>query len=81
MRTDDLELRLKQLSMRLLEMPGVINPAVSRDHVELTLEDGESSAVAILRQLINDGFPIVDFRLRNNQLEDLFMTITNGNVQ
>ena len=80
-RSDDLELKLKQLSMRLLEMPGVINPAVSRDHVELTLEDGESSAVAILRQLINDGFPIVDFRLRNNQLEDLFMTITNGNVQ
>ena len=80
-RTDDLELRLKQLSMRLLEMPGVVNPAVSRDHVELTLEDGESSAVTILRQLINDGFPIVDFRLRNNQLEDLFMTITNGNVQ
>ncbi|MBR5709738.1 MAG: ABC transporter ATP-binding protein [Thermoguttaceae bacterium] len=80
-RSDDLELKLKQLSMRLLEIPGVVNPAVSRDHVELTLEDGESSAVAILRQLINDGFPIVDFRLRNNQLEDLFMTITNGNVQ
>lgn len=80
-RTDDLELRLQQLSIRLLELPGVINPVVSRDHVELTMEDGESSAVFILRQLIYDGFPVVDFRLRNNQLEDLFMTITNGNVQ
>ncbi|MBQ2621025.1 MAG: ABC transporter ATP-binding protein [Thermoguttaceae bacterium] len=80
-RSDDWEQRLKQLSVRLLEIPGVTNPAVAGDHVELTIEDGESAAAAILRQLINDGFPIVDFRLRNNQLEDLFMTITNGNVQ
>lgn len=81
LRSEDWEQRLKQLSVRLLEIPGVTNPAVAGDHVELTIEDGESTAAAILRQLINDGFPIVDFRLRNNQLEDLFMTITNGNVQ
>lgn len=78
---DDLEMRLNQLSIRLLEIPGVSNPVVSGDHVELTMEDGEVTAVALLRQLINDGFPIVDFRMKNNQLEDLFMTITNGNVQ
>ena len=81
LRSDDWEQRLKQLSVRLLEIPGVTNPAVAGDHIELTIENGESTAAAILRQLINDGFPIVDFRLRNNQLEDLFMTITNGNVQ
>ena len=81
LRTDDWEQRLKQLSVRLLEIPGVVNPAVAGDHIELTIEDGEATAAATLRQLINDGFPIVDFRLRNNQLEDLFMTITNGNVQ
>ncbi|MBR5161885.1 MAG: ABC transporter ATP-binding protein [Thermoguttaceae bacterium] len=81
LRSDDWEERLKQLSIRLLEIPNVTNPAVAGDHVELTIEDGEATAAAILRQLINDGFPIVDFRLRNNQLEDLFMTITNGNVQ
>ena len=81
LRSDDWEERLKQLSIRLLEIPDVTNPAVAGDHIELTIEDGEATAAAILRQLINDGFPIVDFRLRNNQLEDLFMTITNGNVQ
>ena len=81
LRSDDWEERLKQLSIRLLEIPNVTNPAVAGDHIELTIEDGEATAAAILRQLINDGFPIVDFRLRNNQLEDLFMTITNGNVQ
>ena len=81
LRFDDWEERLKQLSIRLLEIPNVTNPAVAGDHVELTIEDGEATAAAILKQLINDGFPIVDFRLRNNQLEDLFMTITNGNVQ
>lgn len=81
LRSDDWEERLKQLSIRLLEIPNVTNPAVAGDHIELTIENGEATAAAILRQLINDGFPIVDFRLRNNQLEDLFMTITNGNVQ
>ncbi len=81
LRSDDWEERLKQLSIRLLEIPNVTNPAVAGDHIELTIEDGEATAAAILRQLINDGFPIVDFRLKNNQLEDLFMTITNGNVQ
>lgn len=81
LRSDDWEERLKQLSVRLLEIPGVSNPAVAGDHLELTIEGGEAAAAAALRQLINDEFPIVDFRLKNNQLEDLFMTITNGNVQ
>ena len=80
-RTEDLELQLNQLSFRLLEIQGVSNPVVTGDHIELIMEDGEATAVALLRQLINDGFPIVDFRMKNNQLEDLFMTITNGNVQ
>lgn len=80
-RTADLAMQLNQLSLRLLEIQGVTNPVVSGDHVELTIEDGEATAAALLRQLINDGFPIVDFRMKNNQLEDLFMTITNGNVQ
>ena len=80
-RTEDLELQLNQLSFRLLEIQGVTNPVVTGDHIELIMEDGETTAVALLRQLINDGFPIVDFRMKNNQLEDLFMTITNGNVQ
>lgn len=81
LRSDDWEQSLKNLSIRLLEIPSVTNPAVAGDHIELTLEGGEPAASAVLRQLVNDGFPIVDFRLRNNQLEDLFMTITNGNVQ
>ena len=76
-----MELQLNQLSFRLLEIQGVSNPVVTGDHIELIMEDGEATAVALLRQLINDGFPIVDFRMKNNQLEDLFMTITNGNVQ
>ncbi len=81
LRSDDQAVQSQRLNLRLMELPMVERSAVAGDHWDVTLIGGEPSAVALLKQLISDGFPIVDFRLKNNQLEDLFMTITNGEVQ
>ena len=81
LRKDDWEQELKKLSIHLLELPNITQSAIVGDHIDITISEGESMAAQILKQLVADGFPVVDFRLKNNQLEDLFMSITNGNVQ
>ena len=72
---------LKRLAQRLLEWPGVERVERLSDHVVAELSSGDSGAVQLLKQLVEDGFPIVDFHLSQNQLENLFMSITQGNVQ
>jgi ABC-2 type transport system ATP-binding protein len=47
----------------------------------LTHDGGPEEQAALLRQLVNDGFPIVEFASRTKSLEDVFMHVTEGRVQ
>lgn len=81
LRTESFEDDLRRLALRLMELPMVHQSTVAGDRLDITLTEGDASAAALLKQLVSDGFPVVDFRLKKNQLEDLFMTITKGDVQ
>ncbi len=67
----------------LHEQPDVIKVRSSSDPLRLELDfDGEDEAQAgLLQRLVTAGFPILEFTSHEAGLEDLFMKITQGNVQ
>lgn len=50
-------------------------------HVLLTHDGGPEEQAALLRQLVDSGFPVVEFASRTKSLEDVFMHVTEGRVQ
>jgi len=50
---------------------------------ELTFHriDGEETVPDVLKALVNAGFPVVEFRVEEETMEDLFMELTRGEVQ
>jgi hypothetical protein len=49
--------------------------------VLLTHDGGPEEQAALLRQLVDSGFPVVEFASRTKSLEDVFMHVTEGRVQ
>jgi hypothetical protein len=49
--------------------------------VELFDVDGTAGPQALLRKLVEDGRDLVEFREVGSGLEDLFMRLTQGEVQ
>jgi ABC-2 type transport system ATP-binding protein len=49
--------------------------------VQLTHEGGPEEQAALLRQLVESGFPVVEFASKTKSLEDVFMHVTEGRVQ
>lgn len=65
----------------LLEMP-VVQEARHLSHcVEVQLEGGDAGASALLCELVGRGVQVVEFSRRQVDLEDVFMSITKGEVQ
>jgi ABC-2 type transport system ATP-binding protein len=50
-------------------------------HVTLTHDGGPEEQAALLRQVIEAGFPVVEFASKTKSLEDVFMHVTEGRVQ
>jgi ABC-2 type transport system ATP-binding protein len=65
----------------LLQMPTVQEATVRGDEVEIRIDGGDEIRSAILSLLIGKGFRVVDFHQRQMDLEDVFMTVTKGEVQ
>ena len=65
----------------LLEQPGVggVHEAGGVMHFELT--GGDEEQVALVRQMLAAGFPVLEFSAHQADLEDLFIEITEGRVQ
>ncbi|HEX6962615.1 MAG TPA: ABC transporter ATP-binding protein [Lacipirellula sp.] len=55
--------------------------AVRSGHVMLTHDGGPEEQAALLRQIIEAGFPVVEFASKTKSLEDVFMHVTAGRVQ
>ncbi|MFW5692725.1 MAG: ATP-binding cassette domain-containing protein [Thermoguttaceae bacterium] len=69
------------LYKELLQLPAVQEARVVGKEVEIRVDGDEDADSEILAHLIGKGIRIVDFRQRQLDLEDVFMTVTKGEVQ
>ena len=69
------------LHKEVLQVPAVQEARVIGEEVEIRVDGGDDIHSDILSHLIGKGFRIVDFRQRQMDLEDVFMTVTKGEVQ
>ncbi len=69
------------LYKELLQLPAVQEARVVGKEVEIRVDGDEDADSEILAHLIGKGIRIVDFRQRQMDLEDVFMTVTKGEVQ
>ncbi len=69
------------LYKELLQLPAVQEARVVGKEVEICVDGDEDADSEILTHLVGKGIRIVDFRQRQMDLEDVFMTVTKGEVQ
>ena len=69
------------LHKELLQLPFVHEVRMVGEEVEIQVDGNDESNIAILTHLVGKGFRIIDFRQRQMDLEDVFMTVTKGEVQ
>ncbi len=70
----------EQLHKALLEMPQVVEACVAADHVEAEIAGTEEMTCDILMELIRRDFRILEFAQRRAHLEEIFMSVTRGEV-
>jgi ABC-2 type transport system ATP-binding protein len=69
------------LLKELLQTPFVENARVSGGEIQFDLSGDEALACDVLARLVERQFRILEFRQTKADLEDLFMTLTQGGVQ
>jgi len=69
------------LCKALLEMPHVTHASVVGTQVHAELAGAENELADLLAGLISRGIRLVEFRPVQADLEDIFMQVTNGDVQ
>jgi ABC-2 type transport system ATP-binding protein len=70
----------EELRLAVLASAGVEAVRVVNGELEADLDGGEAEASALLAALVRAGFPLVEFRLQKNGLEELFMAVTRGEL-
>jgi ABC-2 type transport system ATP-binding protein len=81
-----------EVRLRVLDEPdGVLNYLRAREDVSdiafrngqvvLTHSGGPAEQAALLRQIVDTGFQVVEFASKTKSLEDVFMHVTEGRVQ
>ncbi|MBN1918366.1 MAG: ABC transporter ATP-binding protein [Verrucomicrobia bacterium] len=73
--------RLDELFKELLQMPHVENARIAGEEVEIELDGAEDAAAALLGTVVQKGFQIAEFTHHRDDLEDIFMKVTKGEVQ
>lgn len=69
------------LHRELLQVPNVHEAKIIGEEVEIRVDGHEDSHGDILTHLVGKGFRILDFSQRQVDLEDVFMSVTKGEVQ
>ncbi|MBN1395838.1 MAG: ABC transporter ATP-binding protein [Pirellulales bacterium] len=69
------------LHKELLQMPEVQEACIIGEEVEIRVDGIDDVHSEILARLVGKGVRILDFRQRQLDLEDVFMTVTKGEVQ
>lgn len=73
--------RLQELYKYLLETPYVDEVQIEDEKIELKLTGSEETVVELLADLVRAKFPIIEFRQQKAGLEQIFMSVTRGEVQ
>ena len=69
------------LERMLLEEPGVLAPHREREGVVFGLEGGEAGLARLIEVLVRRGAKPIEIRPENVDLEDVFLSLTEGRVQ
>lgn len=70
----------KELQVKLLQIPGVSQTRLVGKGVEADIEGDEKDSSAVLTELIRSGIAVVEYKQLKAGLEDIFMTITKGEL-
>jgi ABC-2 type transport system ATP-binding protein len=68
------------LQRELLQTPSVFEVRVTGEAVEFRIDGGDDVQSGILAQLIGKGVQVIEYHQRQFDLEDVFMTVTKGEV-
>ena len=66
---------------QLLLLPMISKVSAIGNSYEFEFEGTDEQAYEILANLMKDGFKIIDFGFKQQNLESIFMNITKGDVQ
>ncbi|MGL4552250.1 MAG: ABC transporter ATP-binding protein [Gemmataceae bacterium] len=69
------------LHRHLMLQPGIDNARLVDDHVEVDVEGDEEHCADLLAAIVKQGFRVAEFRPQKADLEQIFMTVTRGEVQ
>jgi ABC-2 type transport system ATP-binding protein len=78
MRTLD---RLDELHKELLQTPNIEEARLVGNEIEVEISGNEEMAALLLTHLVQRGHRLVEFRQQRANLEELFMSVTRGEVQ
>ncbi len=78
MRTLD---RLNDLHKELLQTPNIEEARLVGNEIEVEISGNEEMAALLLTHLVQRGHRLVEFRQQRANLEELFMSVTRGEVQ
>jgi ABC-2 type transport system ATP-binding protein len=73
--------RREEAVRTLLETPAIESARLIGEDIEAEILGEEKESVAILALLIQQGYPVMEFRRRRADLETVFMSVTKGEVQ
>jgi ABC-2 type transport system ATP-binding protein len=73
--------RLQEAHKAVLEMPHVRSARIVAQEIEAEVNGTEAACSDLLTALIQQGYRISEFRHRRTDLEDVFMSVTKGDVQ
>ena len=79
--TDDLDGQTDRLEKWLLEQPHITQVQSAAGQVTFDLEGNDEGQQALLKRLLDEGFPVIEFHGKSQTLEDAFMNITQGITQ
>jgi ABC-2 type transport system ATP-binding protein len=70
-----------KLFRTMLELPFVADARHMNREIHVEIDGGDEQAAQLLSQLVSAGLGIIEFRHIRDDLEDIFMKITRGDVQ
>ena len=73
--------RADELKTFLLETPGIEKVHLRDGLLEADVEGGDEECANLLTRIVAAGFPILEYRPRRVDLEQIFLSITRGEVQ
>lgn len=73
--------KIKELCVALAEMPNVSDVNIIGTSIEFAYGGDETSLSNVIVNILTSGYMLLEFRIKRQNLESVFMNITKGDVQ